>query len=277
MCLAMAFFIVSDTFSKLAAATIPVGQLLTVRAVYAALIFAVPVIASGALPELRHRFSRLWALRIVGEMGAAMTFLAALAHLPIANVTTIIQTSPLATTAAAAILLGERVSKGQWIATVIGFLGAVLIIQPGTGMFSWWSIVALASVACAMTRDLVTRQMDHTIPSSLINASTSLGVVVAGLALSAAERGWIWPDAATHVYLIGSAAGIALAYHFLIVAIRKAPISTVAPFRYTIVPMSILVGWFVWQEVPDAIAFAGTAIICAAGLYTFLWQGRRPT
>ncbi len=93
MCLAMAFFIISDMFSKLASEAMPVSQVLTMRGFYAALMFAVPVIASGSLALLPKLFSRLWALRIVGEIGAAMTFLAALAHMPIANVTTIIQTA----------------------------------------------------------------------------------------------------------------------------------------------------------------------------------------
>lgn len=276
MCGAMAFFIVSDAFSKLASASVPVSQVLTLRGLYAAIIFAVPVVAAGSLAKLPTLFSRLWALRIAGEIGAAMTFLAALAHMPIANVTTIIQTAPLATTAAAAVFLSERVTTGQWVATVVGFLGALLIVQPGGDAFSWWSIVALASVAFVICRDLSTRRMDRAIPSSLINLSTSCSVALAGLALSLAQGGnWARPDVKTHVYLVGSAAGIAFAYHFLILAIRKAPISTVAPFRYTIVPMSLLVGWLIWHEIPDHLALIGIVVIASSGLYTFLAHQKR--
>lgn len=275
MCAAMASFIISDAFSKLASASMPVSQVLTLRAFYAALIFAVPVIAAGSLARLPALFSRLWALRVVSEIGAAMTFLAALAHMPIANVTTIIQTAPLATTAAAAAVLAERMTTGQWVATVVGFLGALLIVQPGTDAFSWWSIIALASVAFVICRDLATRRMDRAIPSSLINLSTSGAVVLAGLCLSFIQRGWIWPDLTNQTYLFGSAAGVALAYHFLIVAIRKAPISTIAPFRYTIVPMSLVAGWLIWNEFPDHLALLGIVVIAASGLYTFLAHRKR--
>ena len=275
MCGAMAFFIISDAFSKLASASMPVSQVLTMRGFYAALMFAVPVIASGSLTLLPKLFSRLWALRIAGEIGAAMTFLAALAHMPIANITTIIQTAPLATTAAAAVFLAERVSTGQWVATVVGFIGALLIVQPGSTAFSWWSIVAHASVAFVICRDLSTRRMDKAIPSSLINLSTSSCVALAGLGLGYMQGGWVSPDLTNQVYLVGSAAGIALAYHFLIVAIRKAPISTIAPFRYTIVPMSLLAGWLIWHEIPDALALLGIVVIASCGLYTFLAHHKR--
>lgn len=272
MCGAMAFFIFSDAFSKLASASLPVSQVLTLRGLYAAIIFAVPVIAAGSLTRLPSLFSRLWALRIAGEIGAAMTFLAALAHMPIASVTTIIQTAPLATTAAAAILLAEKVTAAQWLATIVGFIGALLIVQPGTDAFSWWSIVALASVAFVICRDLATRRMDRAIPSTLINASTSAAVAATGGAISLALGDWAWPDLATHAYLVGSAAGIALAYHFLIVAIRKAPLSTISPFRYTIVPMSLVAGWLIWNEIPDRLALIGIVVIAASGLYAFLTQ-----
>jgi len=277
MCLAMAFFIFSDIFSKLASAAVPVSQLLTLRGAYSALLFAIPVIATGALTMLPRAFNRLWSLRIAGEVGAAMTFLAALAHMPIANVTTIVQISPLATTAAAALFLSERVTGGQWIATLVGFMGVLAIVQPGTAAFTWWAVIALASVICVVCRDLATRRMDHAIPGSLINLATSLGVVAAGLALGLGEGGWVLPDAVTHIYLFGSGAGIAIAYHFLIVAIRKASISTIAPFRYTIVPMSLVAGWMIWQEVPNVLALVGIIVIAGSGLYTFLSQSKRPT
>lgn len=276
MCLAMAFFIISDIFSKLASAAVPVSQLLTLRGTYSAMLFAIPVAASGSFALLPGAFSRLWGLRIAGEVGAAMTFLAALAHMPIANVTTIVQISPLATTAAAALFLSERVTGGQWIATLVGFMGVLAIVQPGTAAFTWWAVVALASVICVVCRDLATRRMDHSIPGSLINLATSLGVVAAGLALGTSEGSWVWPNAITHLYLFGSGAGIAIAYHFLIVAIRKASISTIAPFRYTIVPMSLVAGWAIWQEVPNALALVGIVVIAASGLYTFLSQSRQP-
>lgn len=277
MCLAMAFFIISDIFSKLASEQIPVSQLLTLRGAYSALLFAIPVVAAGSMAHLPGTFTRLWGLRIVGEVGAAMTFLAALAHMPIANVTTIVQISPLATTAAAALFLSERVTGGQWVATIIGFMGVLAIVQPGTAAFTWWAVIALASVICVVVRDLATRRMNHSIPGSLINLTTSLGVVVAGLILGLGEGKWVWPDAITHLYLFGSGAGIAIAYHFLIVAIRKASISTIAPFRYTIVPMSLVAGWMIWQEVPNTLALVGIVIIAGSGLYTFLSQSKRPT
>ena len=275
MCLAMTCFIISDVFSKLAAAALPVGEVIVVRGLMTILIVVAPVLASGALASLSDRFSQAWSVRVLGEMAAAILFVSALTYLPIAHVVAITQTVPLVMTAAAAIFLGEIVGWRQWAATCFGFAGVLLIVKPGTAGFSWWSLAALGSVAAIVVRDIATRRMDKTIPATLITLTTAVGVTVAGCALSSVEGGWRSPSLLLLLYLAGGAVAVGGAYYFSILAVRKAQLSTVAPFRYTIVPLSLIAGFLIWDDSPDGLSMLGITIIAGAGLYTFLHEKKR--
>jgi drug/metabolite transporter (DMT)-like permease len=270
MCAAMTCFIVSDVFSKLAMATLPIGETIALRGVISVAIFAVPVLLARTVGLMRTQMSWLWLLRIVTEIGGAVSFVSAIAYLPIANVVAIAQTSPLIMTAIAAIFLGEVVGRRRWLATVVGFCGVLLIVKPGASGFSWWSILPICSMVCILARDIATRRMDRTIPATLITFSTAIGVTFSGFGMGVFETNWHWPSAGEWAYLTAAALFVAMAYYFSIDAVRKAELSTVAPFRYVIVPLSLLAGWLVWSEVPDQIALAGIAIIAGAGVYTFL-------
>ncbi len=276
MCAAMTCFIVSDVFSKLAMATLPIGETIALRGIISVAIFAIPVLLAGTAGLIKTRMSRLWLLRIATEMIGAVSFVSAIALLPIANVVSISQTSPLVMTAIAAIFLGEVVSWRRWAATVAGFCGVLLIVKPGSNGFSWWSILPICSMVSILARDIATRRMDVTIPATLITFSTAIGVTVSGLGMGAFETNWRWPSAWDWAYLAAAALSVALAYNFSIQAVRNAELSVVAPFRYVILPLSLAAGWLVWSEVPDVLALTGIGIIAAAGAYSFVRERTPP-
>ena len=271
---AMCCFIVSDTFAKLASAEVPIGELIAVRGLFSTVLMTIPVLIHGTLPLLLSKFSRAWAVRIAGEIGAALTFIPALAHMPIANVVSIAQTVPLALTAAGAIVFGEVVGWRRWTATVTGFAGVLLIMRPGSAAFSWWSIAALGCVVAVVIRDIATRRMAPGVPATLLSATTAFGVMLSGCCLSLFGSPWVWPGPWTGLCLTASGFAVAGGYYFSIQAIRFAALSTVAPFRYTIIPMSLVVGYVIWGDRPDALSLFGIAVIVSAGIYTF-WRERR--
>lgn len=277
MLAAMACFVFSDVFAKLASEELPVGQVIALRGFFSVLFAAVPVLATGSLPVLTERFTQPWGVRVAAEMMAALGFISALAHMPIANVVSITQSIPLAMTIAGALLLGESVGWRRWVATIVGFVGVLLIVKPGTGDFSWWSLGALLCVAAVTVRDIATRRLDKEIPASLITLTTAIGVMIAGCGLGLFQGGWRVPTIATTAELAGAAAAVSAAYYFTITAVRKAALSVVAPFRYSIIPFAVIAGYVVWGALPDVLAMLGIMIIAVAGLYTFLREAAAPS
>ncbi|MFM2421511.1 MAG: riboflavin transporter, partial [Pseudomonadota bacterium] len=211
---------------------------------------------------------------ILGEMGAAVTFIPALAILPLSTAVSMTQTTPLVMTAAGAIFLGEKVGVRRWTATFIGFLGVLLIMKPWRDDFSWWTALPLLCVLSVSFRDLITRQMGKVVTAKLLTLGTAAGVTVAGLGLGLFQGGWVIPPAKATIGLAFAALCIVAAYWATITAVQKAPLSTVAPFRYTIIPMSFFASHAIWSDLPDRWTLLGIAIIAGAGLYTFFRERR---
>src|SRR5207237_1975897 len=113
----------------------------------------------GAMRRLRTLVMKPVALRVVGEVGGTISFMAALTHLPLANTTAIFQALPLVITLGAALLFGEPVGWRRWLAITAGFIGVLVIVRPGAEGFSQFSLLALVSVVFCAARDLATRQI----------------------------------------------------------------------------------------------------------------------
>jgi drug/metabolite transporter (DMT)-like permease len=214
---------------------------------------------------------QMLAPRIVGrslaDVGASFLFLVALVHMPIADVYAIIQFTPLALTAAAALLLGAGVGWRRWLATLVGLVGVLMILRPGGTGFDAYALLALGSILFVVARDLFTRRVASGVPGIVIAAASIFTTTFASLGFLAFET-WAWPELRAVLLLFGSAMMLLAGHVWLIAAMRTGEIAVVAPFRYSIIVWAVLAGLLVWQELPDPIT--GIAIVCAAGLYTFL-------
>jgi len=264
----MASFACGDTLMKLASTSLPTSQLLFIRG---SIVFAVSLgvaFFTGALRELRHVFERAMIGRVVGDVGGGWFFQTALARLPYADVTAIGQLSPMVMTAASALFLGERVGWRRWTATVVGLLGVLIIIRPGSSAFSWWALAGIASVLFTSVRDLSTRGINRRVPAILIMTLSAGAVTVAALAVAPFSN-WQWPDQALMVKLCGAAIFSLLGQLGIIIAMRTGEVSAVVPFRYMIILFSIASSVLVFDHWPDALTFLGIAIVVGAGLYTF--------
>jgi drug/metabolite transporter (DMT)-like permease len=270
MVVSQAVFTVNDTLMKLSARTLPGGEAIFIRGLFTiGLAAALAVWLGGfrAWPPPRSQW-RLIGLRSVGEVGATLLYLTALFNMPIADATAILQVLPLAITAGAALFLGEPVGWRRWLATAVGFVGVLIIIRPGTSAFNVWSLVALASVATIVLRDLTTRRIDRGVPTVLLTFVSSVVVTGSAAGLCLVET-WRWPDAGTLVLIAAAALFLLAGYYFVIEAMRLGDVATVAPFRYSVILWAILAGLLVFGERPDPVALLGTAVVIAAGLYTF--------
>ena len=258
----------ADALAKVAVAETALGQTIAGRGLVACLILTIAGLLQGQIRWHPGIVSAPVVVRILAEVGAGISMVGALGFMPIANATAILQFIPLVTTMAAAVLFAEKVGWRRWLAGIAGFLGVLLILQPGAAGFTWWSLLAVSAMLCMSTRDLATSRIDRGVPTLLIGA-VSAGAVSLGGAMLASATGWVTPTPRAIAFT--AAAGVALSAGFicLVVGMRNAEMSAVAPFRYFTLLWAILMGYFAWGEVPDPLAWAGIAIVVAAGLYAF--------
>ena len=265
-----ASFTFNDALIKLAAEGLPGGQAIFLRGVMAILVSLSICLALGAfkLAPLRGR-GRILTLRNIGEIGSTFFFLFALFHMPIATATAILQLTPLAITAAAAIFLAEPVGWRRWLAALVGFFGVMVVIRPGSDAFNVFSLLALAGVAFSVLRDLSTRRISTEVPAILLVTISAFTVTTAAAGFALVET-WVMPTPKGLLILLCSAVFLLCGYYFMVHAMRHGEVAVVAPFRYSVIIWAVLAGVVLWGEWPDMYTLVGTLIVVAAGLYTFM-------
>ena len=268
MFLAMAVFTCGDAISKSLSPEMNAGQIMFVRGIFATLFVGLLAWRQGALRNPRRALNRLVLLRSLFEIGGTSLFLVALAYMPIANISAVLQSLPLAVTMGAALALREPVGWRRWIAIAIGFAGVIVIVRPGVEGFSVYSLLALLSVAFCAARDLATRRIPPEIPSLLVSTVTAAFVTAFGSLMIAPLGGWVPLTAGTTTALAGAALLLIPGMVLLILAMRTGDVAFVAPFRYTALLTAIVLGIVVFQEWPDAAMLAGAGIVIASGLYS---------
>lgn len=273
MLLSMAALIANDALFKVAAASLPMGQAIFMRGLFASLLTATLIVYSGVLHTLPRLGDGKVLFRGAAEIAATLLYLTALVQMPIAEATAILQFTPLAITAGAAIFLGAPVGWRRWTATFVGLIGVLVIIRPGAAVFNPYAAIALLSVVFVAARDLTTRQLGKDIPTMVITFSSGVAVMGASLGFLAVEQ-WQWPEQSALMALFGAGICLLAGQFWVIVAMRTGDIAIVAPFRYSIILWAILAGFAIWRELPDLATWIGIAIVTAAGLYTFLREYR---
>jgi drug/metabolite transporter (DMT)-like permease len=267
MMASMAAFTSNDAFMKALLDDLPFFQTVFLRQLLTvALIFPL----AHALGGLRLRFSgrdgRLVALRTLSEVGAACCFMTAIAHMPLANATAILQALPLTVALGAALFLGESVGWRRVVAIGIGLVGVLLIVQPGADGFNIYALWALAAVACVTVRDLLTRGLSADVPSIGVAVWAAAGVLVFAGFASLAED-WQPVALAEAGMLLAAAVLINAAYLFSIMVMRVGEIGFVAPFRYSGLLFALTIGVVVFGERPNAVMILGSLIVVATGCY----------
>lgn len=269
MAVCMAFFVLNDTVMKLASGQFSLFQAMFLRGLAATTMIGLMAWHQNAFSyTISAKDRRILIVRIIGEIGATLTFLNALFNMPLANATAILQALPLVVTLAAALFLREAVGWRRYLAIIIGFSGVLIIVRPGAEGFNIFSISAIAAVLFVTLRDLATRQLSPGIPSLLVTFLASFMVMITGAVLSPFQ---VWkPIEVDGVFLLFVAAiFIIFGYLFSVKAMRVGEIGFVSPFRYTILIWAIILGYLVFGDIPDAWTLFGTAIIVTTGMFTF--------
>ncbi|MGR3572160.1 DMT family transporter [Brevirhabdus sp.] len=274
MAISMTAFTINDTFLKTLADTMPLFQALFLRSVAVVAVLTLgAALTRGLSIRLPRRDRGLIALRCAAEVAAAYLFLTALFHMPIANVTAILQTLPLGITLVAALFLAEPIGWRRLSAILVGFVGVLLIVRPGTAGFSIYSLYALGAVGCVTVRDLAARRLSAGTPSITVALAAAVGVLVFSGAGSLFID-WAPVDAQAALKLSGSVLFVVVGYIASVMVMRVGDIGFTASFRYCGLLAALVLGFFVFGEWPQAQTLIGAAIIVASGTFN-LWRERR--
>lgn len=249
-------------------------QIIFFRCAFAMLpIFAIAAF-SGGLGSLRTRRPGAQALRAAVGLATMVLFFLALKFMPLAEATVLAFASPLFVTALSVPLLGERVGWRRLAAVVVGFLGVVIILRPGTAVFSPYAVLPVAASFFFALGMVLARRLSVTESSIAIVFYTTL----AGLLVGAASLPAVWVTPAAEdlpvLVVLGLLGGLG---QFLITAaFRHAAVAVVAPFEYSALIWATLLGFMLWGELPDLPTVGGAAVLTAAGLFIVYRETRVP-
>ena len=280
MMLAMMGYTVNDMLVKTLADDLRTPQIIALRGAILSVLIGLLIWRHGLLSRLGEALSPLVIARTLLELGATLTYLAALMRLPLADASAILQALPLAVALGAALFFGERIGWRRWLAIAVGFAGVMLIIRPGLQSFEPLSLLVLLSVVFAAGRDLCTRALPPSVPSLLVSGVSAVLISLSGALIATVGAGWRPVGPAEWGVLFAAALFLLVGYQCIVLAMRVGDIAYVVPFRYTSLLWAILLGLIVFGHVPDALTLLGSAVVVATGLFTVYREvrlGRRAT
>lgn len=274
MCAACALFPIMNGFVKLLAATYDPAQIvwfrITVHLVLVAAVF-VPRLGLGLFGTRRIG---LQAVSSVMMVSSTLCFFFAVKNVPVAEAIAISFVAPLAVVFLAWPLLGERITLMRLGAVLLGFAGVLVVIRPGSAVFQWSSVLIVGSALCYATYQIIIRRVagiDH--PATSIFYSVLSGTVLMSIVVPFV---WKTPVNWTDWALLCSLGALGGLGHYCIArAMTYASANFLAPFNYTQMIGSVIVGYLMFAEVPDLFVWLGSALIVGAGLLVG-WHGSRP-
>jgi len=271
MVLAIFLFTAMDATAKGLIQRYPAPQVIWVR--FAGQLALVLLILRHHLgPVLRTRFPVLHFWRSASQFGATTFFFLALPHVGLAEATAIADINPVLITLGAALFLGERLGPRRVAGVLVALAGALLVIRPGAGVFTWWAVLPLLCALSYATSALLTRKIgaQESVWASMVYAAL-FGTIVAGAALP-----WVWhPIAAADLWRFGLIACLGTGAQLCIIrsfSITEAGI--VAPFAYLGIVFATVWGVVLYDQWPDRWTVIGALVIVAAGLYVWHRENR---
>lgn len=258
------FLTTNDGITKWLIPNYPAGQILFIMASFIAIFAATLMCLRGESPLAARRWRPHFYRGGLYAIGS-FAFVYALHYLPFAEVVAIAFAGPMFMTLFGRFFLGESVGWHRLGAVVVGFIGVLFVIRPGTDAMHWAVVLPLVVALADATRDLVTRQMAG--GESNLRIVFSTGAILAFVSLFTSLGGWNEIRFFDFIWFTGSAAAFVVAHVLMVEAFRHGQLVAVAPFRYVQIVWTILAGMIFWGEVPVPAVFIGIAIICSSGVY----------
>jgi drug/metabolite transporter (DMT)-like permease len=265
MIVAMLVLSCADVIAKIMTSSVPPIEVIWLRFFVFVPITIVAVALSGEWTKLKSQRPVLQVLRSLGMLGSSIFFTTGLAFLPLAEATAMYFVLPLMVAALSILLLGEVVGLRRWVSMGCGLVGVLVIIRPGTGTFDPASVFPILSAASAAFGYVLTRKIG-TSDTPLVCLIYS-GVV--GLIATSAVMPFVWVAPGWEEIGLGIVAGLlyTVVQWLYVLAFRNVSATAIAPFSYTLLIWSGLLGFLVFENIPDQWTLLGSAIIVGSGLY----------
>ena len=258
-------FSILDAFQKTAVINHSIFQLLFIK-----YIFTLLLSCSEAKRKNNYKFwqsnnVKLQVLRSFFSIIESGCFVLAFRYLSLADVHSVGSLTPVIIVALSALILKEKVSPKTWIAIFVGFLGVLIILRPGLSIFDIKSLLPLMAAFFLGLYQVVTRKVSEndSTETSLFYTSLIGFIVMSILAFV------YWQPLTLNSYFLFTGIGIffSMGIYFQIIALSKARASIIQPFHYTLIFWAIILGYLVYDDLPDMPTIVGAIIIAASGIY----------
>ena len=274
ICLAVLLFASHDALSKYLSGFYAIVMVVWARyVVHTLLMLVVFVPRTGLSAVVRTRRPLLQLARALCLIGTSLLFTTGLRYIPLAEATAVNFLAPLMVTALSVPLLGERVTRGQWIAVSAGFIGVLIVIRPGGALFTPAILLPLGSAFCFGCYQLLTRKLSATDSPTTSNFLT--GIFNSLIMTALVPFFWTLPSLTHGLFMIGLGTCGMLGHMLLTSAFKHAAPAMLAPFIYGQILFAGMFGYLVFDHSPDAYGVVGIAIICLSGLAVAWVQRRR--
>lgn len=240
-------------------------QFVFLRSGFGVLFFLMSARWYGGFGSLKSKRWHWHLLRTALATGAMFGFFYGLSRMPLVNALTIAFLAPLIVTALSVPFLGEHVGWRRWLAVVAGFIGVLIVLRPGSGMFTPASVAVLIAAFCWAGLSVTARKLAATESSYSLSLYITAGPLVISAFMLPGKYTPPTPDA----WILFIIAGLcsALAWVGIVGGYRRAPPVVLAPFEYTALIGAAIAGYLIWDEVPDQWVIVGGSIIITSGIY----------
>lgn len=266
---------VMDACAKFLGAGYAISQIILARNAFGLVtILAFVLVAGGGLASLKPKRPALLVARSAANLGAAFLFFTGLRYLPLADAFAIAFAAPLFITALSVPVLGEHVGIRRWAAVVFGFIGVLVVVQPGTATFRVEALLPLgAALSYAIAMLIGRKQTKYLTTSAILFWPSLIAVGVTSMMMPAQWQTPSLPDFGLFIFMgvIGTAGMMLITQGY-----RFAPAAVIAPFDYSVLLWGVIFGWVIWRDVPGPNVWIGSAILIASGLYILHRETRKP-
>jgi len=273
ICAGVAFLVANDAVAKVLTDRYPPIQIVFLRNLIAVPIIAALIFGLLGPQALRSNHIHLHALRGLLMVIGAWLYFTGLIYLPLAEATALVFSAPIFITALSVPLLGERVGWKRWSAVLLGFVGVLVIVQPGGATFQLASMLPVGTALCYAIFMITARWIERgeRLWTMMLFAMLFPMLYAAPMALAF----WQPVQPADIGLFLAIACFGSLGLALIGQAFRLAPAAVVAPFDYTALIWATGLGWLIWNDIPGVTTIAGAAIIVLSGVVILLRENRK--